>query len=121
MFFVSWYQAMFTSPGLIPKISTWEEGRFNEENDELIQKLIDNPTAKIDDATQDIIRRTMVVERKNLREITENSSLTGNQSTVIDMKEELKRKCHACMVYKPDRSHHCSVCNHCVLRMDHHW
>lgn len=25
-----------------------------------------------------------------------------------------------CHVFKPDRTHHCSVCNRCVLNMDHH-
>lgn len=25
-----------------------------------------------------------------------------------------------CHVFKPDRTHHCSVCNVCVLQMDHH-
>ena len=30
------------------------------------------------------------------------------------------RYCDACRVYKPDRSHHCSECGKCVLRMDHH-
>ncbi|SCU84349.1 LAME_0C09142g1_1 [Lachancea meyersii CBS 8951] len=30
------------------------------------------------------------------------------------------RFCRECMVWKPDRCHHCSGCNICILRMDHH-
>ncbi|XP_030380528.1 palmitoyltransferase ZDHHC15B isoform X2 [Scaptodrosophila lebanonensis] len=30
------------------------------------------------------------------------------------------RFCEKCKIIKPDRSHHCSVCNCCVLKMDHH-
>ena len=30
------------------------------------------------------------------------------------------RFCRFCLMVKPDRSHHCSVCNKCVLKMDHH-
>lgn len=30
------------------------------------------------------------------------------------------RYCDKCMVIKPDRAHHCSVCGMCVLKMDHH-
>ncbi|KAG0319538.1 palmitoyltransferase for Vac8p [Dissophora globulifera] len=30
------------------------------------------------------------------------------------------RWCDHCKVFKPDRCHHCSECNSCVLRMDHH-
>eukprot|EP00760_Papus_ankaliazontas_P001834 PhM_4_TR1063/c0_g1_i1/m.83410/K20028/ZDHHC2_15_20; palmitoyltransferase ZDHHC2/15/20 len=30
------------------------------------------------------------------------------------------RTCRRCNVYKPDRSHHCSSCDRCVLKMDHH-
>lgn len=31
-----------------------------------------------------------------------------------------RRFCNKCAKYKPDRCHHCRVCNSCVLRMDHH-
>lgn len=30
------------------------------------------------------------------------------------------RHCKFCFKYKPDRCHHCRVCDICVLRMDHH-
>lgn len=30
------------------------------------------------------------------------------------------RICRNCKVWKPDRSHHCSSCNKCFLKMDHH-
>lgn len=30
------------------------------------------------------------------------------------------RYCTKCSVWKPDRCHHCSTCNRCILRMDHH-
>lgn len=31
-----------------------------------------------------------------------------------------RRHCKWCLKYKPDRCHHCRICNICVLRMDHH-
>merc|ERR1719433_568930 len=30
------------------------------------------------------------------------------------------RYCEKCLCIKPDRSHHCSVCEVCTLKMDHH-
>lgn len=31
-----------------------------------------------------------------------------------------RRFCQKCSMHKPDRCHHCRVCNSCILRMDHH-
>lgn len=28
--------------------------------------------------------------------------------------------CKKCISPKPPRTHHCSVCNRCILKMDHH-
>jgi hypothetical protein len=28
--------------------------------------------------------------------------------------------CKKCIAPKPPRTHHCSVCNKCILKMDHH-
>ncbi|XP_073959437.1 palmitoyltransferase ZDHHC15B-like isoform X2 [Choristoneura fumiferana] len=30
------------------------------------------------------------------------------------------RYCNRCVLVKPDRAHHCSICGRCVLKMDHH-
>ena len=30
------------------------------------------------------------------------------------------RFCKSCKIYKPLRTHHCHICNRCVLKMDHH-
>ncbi|XP_039007361.1 probable protein S-acyltransferase 14 [Hibiscus syriacus] len=30
------------------------------------------------------------------------------------------RFCHKCKQFKPPRTHHCSVCRRCILKMDHH-
>lgn len=37
------------------------------------------------------------------------------------MDNRRKIYCLICHVFKPERTHHCSTCNRCVLNMDHHW
>ena len=37
-----------------------------------------------------------------------------------DSENKRRRYCLMCHVFKPERCHHCSACNRCVLHMDHH-
>jgi len=41
-------------------------------------------------------------------------------SSVTVTHDGVYRFCRMCKVWKPDRCHHCSSCNRCILRMDHH-
>eukprot|EP00927_Polykrikos_kofoidii_P066253 TRINITY_DN61884_c0_g1_i1.p1 TRINITY_DN61884_c0_g1~~TRINITY_DN61884_c0_g1_i1.p1 ORF type:complete len:345 (+),score=35.24 TRINITY_DN61884_c0_g1_i1:71-1105(+) len=49
---------------------------------------------------------------------------TADGSTAVSLIEKKqtgeRRHCKWCLKFKPDRCHHCRVCNICVLRMDHH-
>merc|ERR1719183_2347208 len=50
-----------------------------------------------------------------------NDASEGSGITVTEKKHTGERRhCKWCLKYKPDRCHHCRVCNTCVLRMDHH-
>ncbi|SCU81009.1 LAFA_0C02256g1_1 [Lachancea sp. 'fantastica'] len=42
------------------------------------------------------------------------------ESSVTLKRNGRYRFCRECMVWKPDRCHHCSACNRCILKMDHH-
>ncbi|GAA5958588.1 hypothetical protein JCM3765_006682 [Sporobolomyces pararoseus] len=45
----------------------------------------------------------------------------GRKAQTIQVKADgTKRFCRKCRVLKPDRAHHCSTCQRCVLKMDHH-
>ncbi|ORX85493.1 zf-DHHC-domain-containing protein [Basidiobolus meristosporus CBS 931.73] len=45
---------------------------------------------------------------------------TKENATVTVKNDGTKRYCRKCRVEKPDRAHHCSACQECVLKMDHH-
>ena len=36
------------------------------------------------------------------------------------MEEQRYRTCRRCRQFKPGRAHHCSICDRCVIKMDHH-
>lgn len=31
-----------------------------------------------------------------------------------------RKYCRRCKCFKPARAHHCSICNRCIVKMDHH-
>lgn len=54
----------------------------------------------------------------------EDSAEGGESERAADLVEKKhtgeRRHCKWCLKYKPDRCHHCRICNLCILRMDHH-
>jgi len=48
-----------------------------------------------------------------------DSSSPQRSLTPVEANGE-KRWCRKCFAPKPERAHHCSECNRCVLKMDHH-
>jgi len=51
-----------------------------------------------------------------------NPGASSRSLKLIEVKQSSgeRRHCKWCLKYKPDRCHHCRICNACVLRMDHH-
>jgi len=94
MFLWAYWQTVFSSSGRVPR-------KFKISNAEMAS--IDSATseAEITQTLEDVVRRQQlsVVTRTNIIQV---------------------RYCEKCQIVKPDRAHHCSVCGHCILKMDHH-
>ncbi|KAM3147807.1 hypothetical protein pb186bvf_000135 [Paramecium bursaria] len=53
--------------------------------------------------------------------MTDPGKVPQNWGFFLDQNEQRKRRfCLNCHLFKPERCHHCSACNRCVLNMDHH-
>ncbi|XP_054922025.1 palmitoyltransferase ZDHHC20-B-like isoform X1 [Dermacentor andersoni] len=65
--------------------------------------------------------RRMIEESKTYEEKKELlEGLGANRGILTRAADGSVRYCEPCGLVKPDRSHHCSSCRRCILKMDHH-
>ncbi|XP_017770003.1 PREDICTED: palmitoyltransferase ZDHHC15 isoform X4 [Nicrophorus vespilloides] len=92
MFIWAYFQTIFTNIGQVPSQFKLPEGE--------LERLTHAETEEMQNA---------ILERFSQNLPNRNRTINGNV-----------RYCEKCKHVKPDRSHHCSVCGECVLKMDHH-
>ncbi|KAF1330235.1 Palmitoyltransferase, partial [Globisporangium splendens] len=44
----------------------------------------------------------------------------ASKEDIARIEEQKYRTCRRCRQFKPGRAHHCSICDRCVIKMDHH-
>ncbi|XP_008183297.1 palmitoyltransferase ZDHHC15 isoform X3 [Acyrthosiphon pisum] len=98
LFLWSYFKTIFTEPSGAPPNFRLPEEVFEEFNR--------NPI--------DLSRQSAI-----LRDFAENLPIMTFTNTNEHFFSDI-RFCDKCKIVKPDRSHHCSVCRKCVLKMDHH-
>ncbi|SAM76804.1 uncharacterized protein UBRO_01638 [Ustilago bromivora] len=64
--------------------------------------------------------RQQLDDLQRLRSQVSTSADVENRSNIWVKSSGESRWCNKCDAPKPDRTHHCSTCKRCVLRMDHH-
>ncbi|XP_021943744.1 palmitoyltransferase ZDHHC15B isoform X2 [Folsomia candida] len=94
LFLWAYFQTIFTTSNRVPR-------KF---------KIPQNLMERIESATNDT----------EISEILDN--LVRTQQLPVQTRTNISqiRFCEKCQIIKPDRTHHCSVCGHCILKMDHH-
>lgn len=125
----------FTSPGDIPKDSFWQlkiSQSMNAqmkleafalsivEREELLEVNLNYIRLPLQDSIEALSSAPCSISSKcnNENNNTSNHISFYHISERNDVNEV--RYCKTCLCFKPDRSHHCKVCNKCILKMDHH-
>ena len=141
---VSIVRTIATSPGNIPEDNEWDMASGTEQSQEeeaegliktersSVQERFTNPV--IDRLTERPIEAVHedykylttgvgpLVEHHNI-EVVEPRQQTQKAPIIVSIEKKKfggVRICQWCFKAKPDRCHHCSQCNRCVLKMDHH-
>lgn len=112
LFTLSYYKVIFTHPG--KPLPLKQPPRADESNgDEQFEDGIDTNALFSDEQSR---HSTDVL----LSMPSEPPTRTISYKSIETKHDGQPRYCRKCRQHKPDRTHHCSICDSCVLKMDHH-
>jgi len=57
---------------------------------------------------------------KNARPLIDDEEERAYDPSRSKTGESFKKYCKRCKAFKPTRAHHCSICDRCIIKMDHH-
>lgn len=136
VFFIAYFRTFWTNPGEIPVF--WDETILEElaKFDFFIQKehwlKYNDKKSRLSKSFELNPNNNSDLDRNALSELNSSidTALFQYQPLTPDRLAELEDKylkekgfdriCNHCNRFKPPRTHHCSVCSRCVLKMDHH-
>jgi len=139
---ISTIRASFTDPGGVPKVFLYKQNYKDwdmpkEINGGLLRKKANDEVNEFNEEEKllrkikdDFVERNekniVLLEEGNLARVEQ-----GSMSFTSPPKERKAKVCSTCVyakvflkfylkILKPPRTHHCRVCNKCILKMDHH-
>ena len=118
--FYSYFKVVFTNPGNPPLTPLISPGVFEQQSN--VAQDISIEMAVLTRTREDSPhKRQHHGHSESLNMETSTSQYHNNQWKMITAKRNgEQRSCTKCGILKPDRSHHCSICEACILKMDHH-
>jgi len=130
-----WYtQTVFSSPGIVvPTIHNSDEGNDHHRQSNNLKMSSTNSSKTIQWKSSDA-RGGCCFINVNLDKDAEESRVSfytvfdenisdnacDSYDGIMYVPSTKQSYCKKCRMYRPPRCHHCSVCNRCVLQMDHH-